>query len=493
MTSNLRGSSPLHPSPGDARSRFASITKGEWGFLSTFVGLAVVFCLAFTLAVPAGFGLDEEHHTYRSWQVSRGVLEPETISPRTQYGGTIPVPLIDYVIAGTDAANAGRGTGEPWERHDIALAPSYDRLGHVELDPTTPTRVEEFTNASASSFVPYLPSAIGMRAATALGADVGGIVLAGKLVNAMVYVLAVAASLMILARSRWKWLVGLVGLSPLSVFQASVISADTFSNAAALLFTALILRSRTLTARAPGLAAAVVLAGLLVVLAKPTYILLLPLLFAVPSAVVSARSRLALTLRVASFLLLAGIGAFVSSRASDIASAIRFQIPDADRVDQRAQLAGMLSDPFDAIAMVARTVIQYGSSWIEGTLTMMGTNTVFAPAPITIILIGALTLAMFCGEPDRRVVGALFAGVALVTVCAIIATLYMTFTVVGAATADGVQGRYWIPLLIPALAGIGMLVPVSVRMSEKTALSIFGGTAGVALSAALAMWVTTVY
>lgn len=493
MTTTRHGSSHQNTSAESARSRVMSALRSEWAFLTTFVGLAIVFCTAFVLTVPSGFGLDEEHHTYRAWQVSRGVLQPETLSPKSQYGGTIPVPLIDYVIAGTDAANAGRGTGEPWERHDLSLAPSYDLLGEVRLDQTTPTRVEEFTNASASSFVPYLPAAFGMRAATVLGADVAGVVLAGKIVNSGVYVLAVGASLLVLARSRWKWLVGLVAVAPLSIFQAAVISADTFSNAAALLLTALILRSRTLKSRALGLTCTIAVAALLVVLSKPTYILLLPLILAVPSVAISARRGLALTLKAVTFLTLAGIGAFVSSRASDIASAIRFQIPNADRVDQQAQLAGMLADPLDAIAMVGRTVIQYGSSWIEGTLTMMGTNTVFAPAPVTIVLISALTLAAFAGEPDRRAVGALFASVAFVTVCAIIATLYMTFTVVGSATADGVQGRYWIPLLVPALAGVGMLAPISVRMADRTALAVFGGAAGVSLAIALATWVATVY
>ncbi|WP_158597336.1 DUF2142 domain-containing protein [Microbacterium telephonicum] len=84
-------------------------------FVVAVAAVGAVFIAAFIAVTPVGFGLDEEHHTYRAWQVSRGEIEPRTLTEGKQYGGPIPVALVNYVIAGTDAANSARGIGLPWD------------------------------------------------------------------------------------------------------------------------------------------------------------------------------------------------------------------------------------------------------------------------------------------------------------------------------------------------------------------------------------------
>lgn len=457
--------------------------------------VATLFVGAFVAVVPAGFGLDEMHHTYRAWQVSRGQLEVDTITPKLQYGGQIPVALVDYELEGTDASNAGRTSGQYWQRADVDLGPDLERFGAVHLRPDSPTQLEDFTNAGASSFVAYAPAALGMRIGTVLGLDVAGIVLLGKAASGLVYVVLVAAAAVVLRGSRWRWLVALVALLPQSVFQASIITADTLSNGTALLFVAgvLALRHRTVRATWPLLAVTIV-AALGVVAAKPTYILLLPLLFTVPAVALGLRRRRwALAVEAGAVALVAGVGAALSSGAADIADAIRTQVPDWPSVDRHLQLQGILADPLHLVGVVARTFVQYGSSWVEGSITMLGTNSVFVPQPVAVALIVVLVLAALRGDGRAPIAGLVFIAVAAVSVVAVIATLYLTFSTVGAANANGVQGRYWLPLFVPLAAGLGMLLPIRVGMSERAAAVTFSSVGVAALVAALVTWVWVVY
>lgn len=456
--------------------------------------IGLVFVTAFVNVVPSGFGLDEEHHTYRAWQVSRGVLTPDTLEQGIQYGGKIPAPIVDYVIEGTDAANAGRGTGLPWQRQDISLAPDLEFFGSIKLTQSTPLRTEEFTNAAASTFVPYLPAALGMRIGTVLDLDVAGIVWFGKIFSGLSYVTLITAAVLIARRSRWRWLIAIVGLLPLSLFQAAVISADTFSNGIAILFVASILALRDASPPSSrGAAVVALLAGLGLVLAKPTYLLLLPLLFAVPSRALGLSKKLGSLTKAAAVGVLGTIGAVTSAQASNIAGAIRYQVPNWPTVDQTAQLSAILQRPIDYVVVIGRTFVEFGSSWVEGTLAMFGTNIVYLPEPFIILLIGAIVLATFYGGERSWRTGTLFSVTAVVTVVAVITALYLTFTPVGAATSNGVQGRYWIPLLLPALAGVGMLLPVSVSMSERTAAAIFMGSTVLTLAMSLFVWCWVVY
>lgn len=470
------------------------VVRALVSFPLVFSLIATVFVGVFVAVVPAGFGLDEMHHTFRAWQVSRGQLEVDTITPKLQYGGQIPTALADYELEGTDASNAGRTSGQYWQRHDVALGPDLERYGAVHLTAGSPTKLEDFTNAGASSFVAYAPAALGMRIGTVLGLDVAGIVLLGKAMSGLVYVLLVSAAAFVLRGSRWRWLVAIVSLLPQSVFQASIITADTLSNGTALLFVAGVLALRNRTARAGWpLLALTMVAALGVVAAKPTYILLLPLLFTVPGVALGLRRWWALAVEAVAFVVVAGTGAALSAGASDIADAIRTQVPDWPSVDRHLQLQGIIADPFHLVGVIGRTFVQYGSSWVEGSITMLGTNSVFVPQPVAVALIVVLVLAALRGDGRAPVAGLVHVAVAAVSVIAIITTLYLTFSTVGAADANGVQGRYWLPLFVPLAAGLGMLLPIRLTMSERAAAVTFSTVTVGALVAAAVTWCWVVY
>lgn len=463
-------------------------------FTVAFSAVALLFVTAFVLLVPVGFGLDEEHHTFRAWQVSRGVLTPETITPGKQYGGDIPEPLVTYVIAGTDAANAARGTGAFWSRNDISLAQGLGALGAAHLSPETPTRLEEFTNAGASTFVPYIPAAIGMRIGTAVGLDIAGIVTLAKLCNAVAYVVLTSIAILSLRRSRWRWLAAVIALLPLSIFQASVLTADTVSNAFAVAFVSLTLAvMRSTTRIRPVWLALLAVSALGLIAAKPTYALMLPVILALPPASLGMVRRSAWAVKVGALVFFALVATLVTRASRTIAGAIKYQVPDADGIDQSTQLSHLLAEPLEGLRVLIRTVVTFGSSWVEGSLTMFGTNSVFAPQPISVGLIAILIVSALRGDRIRAWRGWVLVAFAAITCAAVIGALYLTFTPIGAPYANGVQGRYWIPLLLPFLAGLGIVLPIRVDMSERAAAVVIGSVSISALVISLVVWTATVW
>ncbi|RLK47766.1 putative membrane protein DUF2142 [Microbacterium telephonicum] len=348
--------------------------------------------------------------------------------------------------------------------------------------------VEEFTNAGASSFIPCALAAIGMRLATAAGAGVAGIVLSGKAMSGLVYLLLIVLACYALRRSRWRWVTALVALIPLSVFQAAVLSADTFCNAVAILFVALVLSLQEARVRSLWRLIGLAVAAFLLIAAKPTYLLLVPLLLLVPNRAIGLRS---LHRNFAKIGLLGLLGVwllFSMSRVGSIADAIRFQVPNADRIDRARQLEFLLANPAEMFAVVVRTFVRFGDSWLPGSLAMFGTNIVTLPQPLLLMIAIAIALAAFYGARRNPGSGTVYVACAIVTVCAVIGTLYLTFTPVGAPVAHGVQGRYWIPLLLPAAAGAAMLIFARLVMKPALAWGMVGGSALVALIASFATW-----
>lgn len=484
--------SPVQEAPRHLRISDV-LRRGLLRFEVVFTLVAAVFVGAFVFTVPPGFGLDEAHHIDRAWQVSRGILEPRTLTPGLQYGGEVPTAIVDYVDEVGNASNAGRQTGGAvWTRDDMALAPDAARLGAAKITGASANTTVDFTNAGASSFVAYLAPAIGMRIGTVLDLDVHGILLAGKIANGAFFVALLACAFLVARRSPWRWLLVVVALLPETVFQASIITADTLTNAAALLFVAGVLALRNATAPSWLVVLGTTAAGLGMVAAKPTSVLLAPLLLTVPVAAVGGSRSVAWATRAGTAVVVLVLAAFFTTRTSGIADGIRGQVTNWPSIDRHLQLHELVEHPLRVFGVLARTLIEFGASWVEGAIGLLGSNSVFLPEPFVTALIVLLALAALRG-PRSWGVGIVFLVCAAAAIAAIVIALYLTFNPVGAPFAAGVQGRYWIPVLVPFLAGVGMVLPIRVTMSERIAAVTFTVVPVAALVVALTVWVLTVY
>jgi hypothetical protein len=278
----------------------------------------------------------------------------------------------------------------------------------------------------------------------------------------------------------YRWVFALVALTPMAMFERSSASADAVTNALALLLVSLVLRLalRAVPAApsldpAPGAAPASASAlppapaaapahraagpsGLLIGLllgaafllaaAKAVYFLLDLLIFLVPAAHLGGRRRTLAVRAGALAATAAGIGVswwvahsyfgFGSLRAG---------------VQPLQQLRGVLAAPAHFVALAVADYARHALRYSAGLVGTFGWMDAPLPRPAIGIWAGALVAVTLTGgapairlAPWQRL---LTAAVVAATLLALSLSQYLAWTPLGAAGIEGLQGRYFLPLL----------------------------------------------
>ncbi len=334
--------------------------------------------------------------------------------------------------------------------------------------------------------VPYL----GAAAAVALGR----LAAAGPL--ALLY-LARLGNLAVAVALSWaavrlapvqRWLIALTALTPMAMFQRSSASADAFTNAAALLVVSLVLRlalpapaehcggedragaapapadvtggglpsagapraaadAAARAVRRPGLLVGWLLAGaFLLAAAKAVYFLLASLVVLVPAARLGSRRRAA--------MLWGGGAAAIGAGAAVSWWVAHFYFTQGflrSGVQPLAQLHGVVAAPARFGALVLADYLRHAPRY--GAELVGNFGWLDAPLPLAAMVAWAAVLLMVAAtDGDRQVVFAGWqrlwtAAVAGATLLLLSLSQYLSWTPLGADRIDGLQGRYFLPLL----------------------------------------------
>lgn len=465
-----------------------------------FLGIAGVALAFFVLAVPPGWGLDEQSHVARAHQVSEGVLWAYTREDGVTLGAEIPRELERLQMAGHAAANSVDRGAPWWERSDRLSAEDIASLWRAM--PGSETVDYNISNAAASSFVPYAAAAIGLWSGRTFGLSIGDSLLLAEFFNAAVYLVLAWAAVRSLRGYRAQWLTFAVALVPSAIIQASFITADTYTNAVSILFVALVARlclDRFVSRR--WIVIAIALVGIGVIVSKPSYAILLAILLAVPASRVlpiswtsdnpSRDRRLGYSLIGGYLLLTATITLGVLLSTSSAANAIAAMY---DRgADPSMQFASIVAEPSEALMVLLRSVAYFGDSWLHGLIGSIGYNTVDVPHPFMTASILLLVLVSVVSEPLRAWQGLIFSGAAIATGILAVLAIYLSFSAVGSPVAEGVQGRYFLPLLMPLAIGLRSLLPLRAEMLETSLRIIVPTVSTAVLIGAGGTWIVVLY
>lgn len=462
--------------------------------------LAALFLLFFVVAIPQGWGMDEQSHVARAYQVSEGVLSPYIREDGRTLGAQVPQSIVDLQMEGHRASNSVDRGAPQWSRSDLDHAADIAGLSREPLNAKT-TVDFDISNAAASSAFAYAPAAFGMAVGRGLGLDAGGVLMGARISNAVFYLALTVVGVRLLRGFRAGWLAFVMVLLPSAIVQASYVTADTYTNAIALLFVAAIVR--LCVDDEPPLRALVVagFAGLGLVFAKPSYAVLLALVLAVPAArLVPARWRTgsirqevrrARGVRWGYLAVAAAVTALVLLATSSAASAIsvmygRGAVP-------AEQLKWVLTHPIDAVLVVVRSFVVSGDIWSRSLFGSIGYNGINLPELAAIVLVALVVVAALNAELIGRGRGAWFAAVAAGGVLVSMLALYLSFTAVGSSVVDGVQGRYFAPMVLPLLLGLRSLLPMRAQMSSHASAVVFPVGSAAVLGALAAIWLLALY
>jgi hypothetical protein len=406
-----------------------------------------LFGLVFAFGLPPCQVPDESAHFLRSYHLSEGHLflrmttAAEVPEQKLAWGGgEVPDSVLRVMRAPALAALRSH------PERKVRPADYQDLL----RDPLAPGRrhTASFAAVSHYTFVPYLPQAAAIWLGRSLGLNALLLSYAGRLGNLCAAVLLLY--LAIRTTPVFKLVFGALGLLPMSVQQAASLSADASTSGAAFVLVAVLLR---LAVGPPRPVRPRELAGLYflaawVGLCKLPFAPLALLYLAVPPGRLGSRHRYLLA--GAGLLLVSFGAAALTSRAAHAGVPPSYTLRAGYHVSPGEQTEVIRAAPLRFARVCLRNCVENGPTWVT---MLWSLGCLDAPLPplaangflIFLVILGLADRTPGIAVPVRvKAAAILAAGACLVL---ILTALYLGWTAVGAEIIEGIQGRYFIPLL----------------------------------------------
>ena len=391
-------------------------------------------------------GADELNHIKRADMVGQGRL----IGERAQRRG-------EAFAGGPVEANVNRAEA-PYhgiEFHpDVKVDPNADRQARaVPWDDQVEWQSFENTAIYPPTF--YLPAAAAIDLGKALGLDVIQTLEVARGLNALCCTAVGFVALLLAGQARFLLFTGLT--LPMTLMQFATVTQDGLLLASCALACALIARARgdgrALSAKETW---AVTTLLILIGMAKPPYalfsLLLLCMQFERPRLKWVAFSA-ALGMSLAWHLAITALVQAPTHRPEGIPN-------------MSAQAHDLLANPTFVFTVAKNTLVHSGGEYAAQVIGVLGwldtllPKSYYVAAYLVLIVAAVVTWAP---KPARWLAIILILGLVKLTVYG---ALYLSYTGVGAPQVDGVQGRYFLPvlLLVPlALIGPGKPQPSHIR------------------------------
>lgn len=463
------------------------LTQAHWLFvvIAVFVGVIYVYI------TPPLWGFDEVSHFNRSYQIAKG----DFIPPADNLGAAtkdMPSSLVEleYYVYGDLMDNKKIGVSF---RKDVADRSTYALLTSRSFSKDT----QESPGIAMYSPIAYVAPSVGVFVAQVFGASIGTTITLARLGSLVLYVLVVGYSIRILHNKKIKWLIFAVALMPMSLFQASMVSADGMAIALSLLFISLFLCFTVKTRIEYDKRLVYILVGttVLLPLVKINYLFIsLGLLF-IPSDVFGTK-KIATLVKVGSLALmalLATIWSFITKITSTGSVSPR---PDGLPVVASEQIVYVLHHPIDFIVAIIRSFIDASDLYIKSMTSYIGWNETSLPMIfIMLILLGIFLAALYAKQESIGIRKKLYLlnGLALLGILSIFGVLYVGFNPTGYPTVDGVQGRYFIPFVALVAMLLAIYTPLTLNIKHKFAPYIFGSIAIISLIASVVYYYLSTY
>jgi uncharacterized membrane protein len=227
---------------------------------------------------------------------------------------------------------------------------------------------------------------------------------------------------------------------PMSMFELASFSADAMTFALAVLFTALLVEGG-------GTAALIAIAFLLGV-CKPAYFLLPLLVFAIPGRTLRAKSGVVASMGIATVIAFA------------YAHMAAYQQRGGMPIDPASQLTCVIYDPMHFLRLAMADVAVHSRYYVEGLVGRFGLNEFPLPFGVVIVEILTLLAAALTSKRTLTPAGRLVAiAIVIATVAGVMLSQYMIWSIICGDVIEGVQGRYFLPIVPLALLAIAFSIP----------------------------------
>ena len=394
---------------------------------NAFALYAVLFGIVFLLRFPPFMSPDELNHIKRADMVGRGLLlgQRQVEGGIVRAGGPVETSL-----------NEVEAAYHPMEFHsNVRLNPSAT-ADAMTVPWGSDFSWQSFENTAIYPPVFYVPSALGLDVGKGLSLPVVQSVELARLFNLFACALVGLFAIRLAGRARYAIFLTLT--LPMTAMLFSSVTQDGLLIATTALGCAIVCRSLE-EARAPtkaelvGGLACLVLVGM----AKPPYVLFDLLLFAVPFASAGQRWKAIGIAAVPPLIWHIAIAALVEAPV----------LRNDGRPDIAGQLHFLLSHPVAGLMAPLNTVRHGGTELAVQVVGVFGWLDTVLPKPYYVmayLMMIAAAWLTWTGKPSKWLLAVVVLGV--VKLC-IYGALYLSYTPVGFDHVEGIQGRYFLPVL----------------------------------------------
>lgn len=401
---------------------------------TAFLIIGLIYGIGFLLATPAFQVPDEYEHFYRALYVSEGHVVPEKLGDKSG----VYVPESAQITSDKISSKWYSFTQDRKNKTDLSslLYLPFNSKNMVFEDIS---RIAVVTYSP----IPYLVSAFGIAIGKLFNLSPLILMYIGRLANLLAWLFLTYLAIRITPVHKWVFL--MVALIPMTLFEAASLSADSFILGLSFLIIAIFFKfAFDDNKKKINIKDVYILFILLLLLAlsKNYMLFLLFLIFLIPVNKFENRKKMLL---VAGFLFLSviaitGVWSFL---VKDL------YVPIVPQVSISGQILYILGDPFRFPYVLINTFINRGPSyqllfvgnfWLDIPLPMWWIGTFVA----TIIPVALLDKERLIITQNQKLVSVFAFILVSILVCALV---YITWTPVGQNMIDGIQGRYFIPML----------------------------------------------
>lgn len=409
-----------------------------------FLFAAIFWGLINIVLTPPFLVPDEPAHFFKALHLSNGNFFPRVSN---NHVGDYFQKGSEFVLVPFDSLF--HETGKRFTFSDL------EKAFNIRFDPKAKS-FNQFPNTARLFPVPYFPQVLGISAAKLLFQSPLCWLYLGRLLNLFTWICLVFLAIKNIPLHKWTLV--LTALLPMHINLASSLSADTFTNAIAFLGISLFLKISLQTGFVSRKEVVwLMLVFLLIALSKNVYVIFGMLLLLIPASKFHTRKPYFNTLLLAAMVGLAGFlaGSIYTSRVYALTDPgvpfFHHLSSNLDSVDHNKQMNFIAENPWKYFAIMSISLWNQLDALVYSGIGVLGWLDVVLPFWYYVFMIFALPSVALCEGSTQSFLNLkskmlIFFVVAL-TVILVFTISYLTWTPVGKPTIDGLQGRYFIPVL----------------------------------------------
>ena len=406
---------------------FIVIGKKEIDISKIFLIIIIPLGLIHVVLSPLGRIPDEIYHSRRAYEVSLGYLVTDIDVEKDERGRMLPQDL-RVVTEG-----------------NVSYETFKQRIEYVKNKYAGTEDFMTFPNVAVYTFISYVPQALGMRLTRIFTDNILVQLYAGRVVNFVSFVMIVYFAMKKIPFKKLAVL--LIAALPIGIQQAASLSPDALTNALSIYFVAymlhLIYRDEKLTKKDYIMLA---ITSVLVALIKIIYLPLCALMFLIPNKKFDSKKKkwiILISIFIVSVILNLAWLKFANSR-----------YPMAYHgANQKEQISFILQDPYRYIQTCFRDLHMRIDFYIFG---LVGKDLSYIDIDMSNIMLFALLFILvysFIIDDNEKikpnfVVKGFFFCIFLAIVALLYTSEYLTWNPVGNYWVNGIQPRYFIPMLL---------------------------------------------